>query len=181
MWSAIGRQFRLPAGFGGRVMGHVMELINAAPNREAIAALEIAPTDVVLEIGFGPGCAIEALAAMTPKGKVFGVDPSEEMLTSASRRNRGAIGEGRVRLMKGRADDWRLDPESIDKILAVNVAYFFEVDREFIAAQRILKPGGKCDLRHRQIVHVAVEIRESRHAPPLWTRRTRRDDRSRGI
>ena len=84
-------------------------------NREAIAALEIAPTDVVLEIGFGPGCAIEALAAMTPKGKVFGVDPSEEMLTSASRRNRGAIGEGRVRLMKGRADDWRLDPESSTK------------------------------------------------------------------
>jgi ubiquinone/menaquinone biosynthesis C-methylase UbiE len=143
MWSAIGRQFRLPAGFGGRVMGRVMELMNAAPNREAIAALEIAPTDVVLEIGFGPGCAVEALAALAPKGKVFGVDPSEEMLTSASRRNRRAIGEGRVRLMKGCADDLRLEPESIDKILAVNVAYFFEDDREFIAAQCILKPGGK--------------------------------------
>jgi SAM-dependent methyltransferase len=65
------------------------------------------------------------------------------MLTSASRRNRRAIGEGRVLLMKGRADDLRLEPESIDKILAVNVAYFFEGDIEFIAAQRILKPGGK--------------------------------------
>ena len=30
----------------------------------------------------------------------------------------------------------------IDKILAVNVAYFFEGDRELIAARRILKPGG---------------------------------------
>ena len=91
-------------------MGRVMELINAAPNREAIDALEIGPTDVVLEIGFGPGCAIGSLAEMAPRGKIFGVDPSEEMLTSASRRNSRAIAEGRVRLMKGRVDDLRLQP-----------------------------------------------------------------------
>ena len=82
-------------------MGHVMEVINAAPNRAAIAALEIVPTDIVLEIGFGPGCAVEALAAMTPRGKIFGVDPSEEMLAGASRRNSRPIHEGRVQLVKG--------------------------------------------------------------------------------
>ena len=146
LWSAIGLQFRLPAGFRGRLMGRVMEIINTAPNREAIAALEIIPTDVVLEIGFGPGRAVEALAAMTPKGRIFGVDPSKEMLACASLRNSRPIREGRVQLMKGLVDDLRLEPESIDKILAVNVAYFFEGDRELIAARRILKPGGRMAL-----------------------------------
>jgi len=125
-------------------MGRVMELINVAPNREAIDALEIGPTDVVLEIGFGPGCAIGSLAEMAPRGTIFGVDPSEEMMASAARRNSRAIAEGRVRLMKGRVDDLPLPPESIDKILAVNVAYFFDDDAgELGAARHLLKPGGK--------------------------------------
>jgi len=125
-------------------MGRVMELINVAPNREAIDALEIGPTDVVLEIGFGPGCAIGSLAELAPRGKIFGVDLSEEMMASAARRNSRAIAEGRVRLMKGRVDDLPLSPESIDKILAVNVAYFFDDDAgELRAARHLLKPGGK--------------------------------------
>ncbi len=125
-------------------MGRVMELINAAPNREAIDALEIGPTDVVLELGFGPGCAIERLAELAPRGKIFGVDPSEEMLIRASRRNSRAIAEGRVRLMQGRIEDARLRPSSIDKILAVNVVYFFdESGGELDEARRLLKPGGK--------------------------------------
>ena len=57
-------------------MGRVMEAINRAPNREAIAALAIAPADVVVEIGYGPGCAIETLAASAPRGRVYGIDPS---------------------------------------------------------------------------------------------------------
>ncbi len=125
-------------------MGRVMELINAAPNRKAIDALEIGPTDVVLELGFGPGCAIERLAELAPRGKIFGVDPSEEMLIRASRRNSRAIAEGRVRLMQGRIEDARLRPSSIDKILAVNVVYFFdESGGELDEARRLLKPGGK--------------------------------------
>ncbi len=125
-------------------MGRVMELINAAPNREAIDALEIGPTDVVLELGFGPGCAIERVAELAPRGKIFGVDPSEEMLIRASRRNSRAIAEGRVRLMQGRIEDARLRPSSIDKILAVNVVYFFdESGGELDEARRLLKPGGK--------------------------------------
>ena len=66
------------------------------------------------------------------------------MLISASRRN-SRCDRRRARAADARAAPTiaRLEPESIDKILAVNVAYFFEDDREFIAAQRILKPGGK--------------------------------------
>jgi len=144
VWRAIGRQFSCPSGLGGRLMGRVMEFINRAPNREAIASLEIEPSDVILELGFGPGCAIEILAAKAPLGRVYGVDPSEGMLASASRRNKHAIASGRVQLLQGRIDALPLRSGSIDKILAVNVVYFFdECGSEPREARRLLKPGGK--------------------------------------
>ncbi|BDV37046.1 class I SAM-dependent methyltransferase [Methylocystis bryophila] len=147
LWRAVGRQFRRPAGLGGRLMGHVMEWINRAPNREAIAALAIAPADVIVEIGYGPGCAIEALAASAPRGRVYGMDPSPAMLASASRRNREAVASGRVNLSQGDICDLRLAPESVDKILAVNVVYFLDEDGgELKEARRLLKPGGRIAL-----------------------------------
>ena len=143
-WRVIGRQFSCPSGFSGRLMGHVMELINEAPNREAIASLEIEPSDVIVELGFGPGRAIETLVAKAPLGRVYGVDPSEEMLASASHRNKHAIASGRVQLLQGKIDALRLQSGSIDKILAVNVVYFFEIfGGEIWEARRLLKPGGK--------------------------------------
>jgi len=143
-WRAIGRQFRQPAGLGGRLMGRVMELINREPNRAALTALEIEPTDVVAELGFGPGRAIEAMAERVSQGRIFGVDPSAEMLALAARRNRGPIASGRVNLTQGLIWDLRLPPGSIDKILAVNVVYFLADDGgELREAWRLLKPGGR--------------------------------------
>jgi ubiquinone/menaquinone biosynthesis C-methylase UbiE len=143
-WRVIGHQFSCPSGLGGRLMGSVMELVNEAPNRVAIASLEIEPSDVVVELGFGPGRAIETLVAKTPLGRVYGVDPSEEMLASASHRNKQAIACGRAQLRQGKIDALRLPSGSIDKILAVNVVYFFDqFGGELREARRLLKPGGK--------------------------------------
>jgi len=143
-WHAIGRQLSRPSGLGGRLTGHVMELLNEAPNREAIASLAIEPHDRVLELGFGPGRALRALVAMTPSGQVYGVDLSEEMLASASRRNKQATASGRLRLFHGEIESLPLEPGSIDKILAVNVVYFFDpLGKEIREARRLLKPGGK--------------------------------------
>lgn len=128
-------------------MGRVMEAINRTPNRETIAALAVAPTDVVVEIGFGPGCGIEALAARAPQGLIYGIDPSPEMFAAASRRNRKALAAERAILIQGRIRDLRLAPESVDRILAVNVVYFFDEEGdELNEAWRILKCGGRIAL-----------------------------------
>ncbi len=87
------------------------------------------------------------------------------MLAQASWRNRRAIGEGRVRLRLGRFDALPFAPESIDKILAVNVIYFFRKDADEIReAMRVLRPGGVMAVyaTHRSTMS-RVEICRTRH------------------
>jgi SAM-dependent methyltransferase len=143
-WHAIGHQLSRPSGIRGRLLGHVMAYVNEQPNREAIQSLDIGPSDIILELGFGPGRAIETLVSKTPHGKVFGIDPSEEMVAQASRTNRRWIDSGRVRLMQGYFNVLPWQSGTIDKILAVNVVYFFhESGAELREARRLLKPGGE--------------------------------------
>ena len=142
-WSGIGHQLKSPSGRAGRLTGQVMTVVNREPNRLAIEALQIGPADTVLELGFGPGVAIRAVAAAACQGLVLGINSSPEMLAQASRRNRRAIEEKRVQLRLGRFDALPWPPESADKILAVNVVYFFSASGDEIReAWRVLKPGG---------------------------------------
>jgi ubiquinone/menaquinone biosynthesis C-methylase UbiE len=120
-----------------------MALVNRQPNRIAIDALKIAPDDTVLELGFGLGMAIRTLTSMVPHGRVLGIDHSAAMLSQASRYNRRAIRNGRVQLQQGRFDTLPWGADTVDKILAVNVVYFFRADAsEIREARRVLRPGG---------------------------------------
>ncbi len=142
-WSAIGHQLRCPSGRAGLLTGQAMRLVNKEPNRLAVNALKIEPADTVLELGFGPGSAIQAMAAAAYQGLVLGIDRSPEMLAQATRRNKHAIREGRVQLFLGRFDELPWPAGSIGKVLAVNVVYFFQKDdREIREARRVLRPGG---------------------------------------
>ena len=65
------------------------------------------------------------------------------MLGQAAQYNRCAIRNGRVQLQQGCFDNLPWDAETVDKILAVNVVYFFRADAaEIREARRVLRPGG---------------------------------------
>jgi ubiquinone/menaquinone biosynthesis C-methylase UbiE len=120
-----------------------MSVVNKQPNHLAIRELSPQPTDTILELGFGPGGAIKAMAALAPNGLILGIDQSLDMLAHASRRNRLEIERERVQLRLGNFSALPWPARSIDKILAVNVVYFFGRDgREVREAWRVLKPGG---------------------------------------
>ena len=142
-WESIGHQLRCPAGRWGQLTGRAMAVVNRQPNRLSIEALDVRPTDTILELGFGPGAAIRALCALASRGLVFGIDQSPEMLAQASASNKQAIEAGRVQLRLGRFDALPWKADIVDKILAVNVVYFFSGRGDEIReARRVLRPGG---------------------------------------
>ena len=135
-----------PRGAAGRVTA--WEMAHRPSNRQrsrwAVSLLDVQPADQVLELGFGPGVAIAALAR-AGAGHVYGVDHSGVMLRQASRRNAAAIRAGRVTLIRASAD--QLPPAldgPFDAILAVNSLGFWPAPGQRLAElRRRLAPGGR--------------------------------------
>jgi ubiquinone/menaquinone biosynthesis C-methylase UbiE len=109
--------------------------------------LDPAPADRVLELGFGPGIALQAVARRVPRGRVVGVDHSEAMLRAARRRNARAVAEGRVELHVGRFEDLPDLGAPFDRIFAVNALMFTDdPDAVLRALRERLRPGGRLAL-----------------------------------
>ncbi len=143
MWTAIGRQLRHPRGPIGRVAGRLMRVVNREPYVAAIAALRLQPTDCVLELGCGPGEGVRLMARQVACGTVHAIDHSATTLAQARARNREAIRTGRVRLYRGSCEQLPFADSSVDKVLAVNVAYFWDDCRAVLReVRRVLRPGG---------------------------------------
>jgi SAM-dependent methyltransferase len=143
-WHELGRQLRNPTGRKGRWVGQLMSVVNQRPNLLAIEALQSAQADSMLELGVGSGWALGKLAGTAKLGRIWGIDQSTDMLLLAARRNRLATQQGRVSLAQARFDALPFSGAFFDRILAVNVAYFFERDgRDFREARRVLRPGGR--------------------------------------
>jgi len=84
------RQFEKPSGVLGWLTGQIMShrMSNIDRNLWTVSLLSPKPDDTILEIGFGPGVAIDAITGRIPKGKVIGLDHSIVMLNEATKRNR---------------------------------------------------------------------------------------------
>ncbi len=132
-----------PRGAAGVVMGWLMESVNAVQNRATVDALDPRPGAAVLEIGFGPGHALQMLAKSRPLGLVAGVDHSELMVARARRRLKADRGDAALDLRVGDAGDLPFPDERFDVVFAVNSFHHWP-DREGALAEMagVLKPGG---------------------------------------
>jgi ubiquinone/menaquinone biosynthesis C-methylase UbiE len=108
-----------------------------------ISLLEIKPGDRILEIGFGPGIAIELADRLAGDGRVVGLDHSEVMLRQATRRNATAVRDQRVKLLLGSVAELPRFEEPFDKVFTINSIHFWEEPLERLKElRRVLKPGG---------------------------------------
>jgi ubiquinone/menaquinone biosynthesis C-methylase UbiE len=108
-----------------------------------IARLGVRPADHVLEIGFGPGVAIELLSQRAVNGFVAGVDYSEEMIEMAEERNQEAIAAGKVELYRAKVEALPFEDGRFDKVLAIkSLAVWDDPAAGLKEIARILKPGG---------------------------------------
>jgi SAM-dependent methyltransferase len=144
MWHVLGAQLRNPTGVAGSIVGWLMALVNDEPNRLAIDALHLGPGETVLELGFGPGWSLRTIAARTRGARVYGVDQSARMLKQATHMNEVAVSSGRMVLVQGPFSPLPWIDEMFDKVLLVNVLYFFDSDgRDISEIHRVLRSGGR--------------------------------------
>src|ERR1700761_4219414 len=132
-----------PQGAFGVVMGWLMGGLNAAQNRATVDALDPPQGGAVLEIGFGPGQALEMLANKIPLGLVAGVAHSELMVARARRRLNGRRGDAALDLRLGEAGDLPFPDEKFDVAFAVNSFHLWpDPERGLAEMAGGLKPGG---------------------------------------
>jgi len=145
MRKAIVEQFKHPSGALGRLASWIMahRESNLRRNEWVVSLLEIEPQHRVLEIGPGPGIALQHAAKLAHQGLVVGVDHSELMVGTAAKRNAEAIALGRVELVHGTTESAIREAASFDRVYAVNVAQFWDAPGETLGTlRRAMVPEG---------------------------------------
>jgi arsenite methyltransferase len=111
-------------------------------NPTALATLS--PGEVVLDLGSGGGIDVLLSARrVSPGGKAYGVDMTDEMLELA-RKNKAEAGVGNAEFLKGHIEDVPLPDEHVDVVIS-NCVINLSTDKEKVIreAYRVLKPGGR--------------------------------------
>jgi len=138
-------QFKKPSGPFGHIVGWIMAArsSNRERSRWTAGLLHIDPDDRVLEIGCGPGVALQHVARRLLSGTILGIDHSPVMVEQAARRNREAIEAGRVLVRASTIEDVRAGDGPFTKIFSVNVIQFVPDQPAFFRVlYSILAPGG---------------------------------------
>lgn len=124
-----------------------------------VAALGLAPTDAVADIGAGTGYFTFRLSPLVPRGRVLAVDIQPEMLDEIAQRVT-ADGVENVVPVLGTVTDPGLEENSVDVALIVDAYHEFSHPREMMAAiRKALRPGGRVVLVEFRLEDPEVPIR----------------------
>lgn len=129
----------------GDTAGIPIEAITASlgcGNPSALAQLKTDET--VLDLGSGGGIDVFLSAKRVgPRGKVFGLDMTDEMLTLA-RENLRKAGVGNVEFLKGEIENIPLADATVDVVIS-NCVINLSADKDSVLREafRVLRPGGR--------------------------------------
>jgi arsenite methyltransferase len=111
-------------------------------NPTALATLS--PGEVVLDLGSGGGIDVLLSAKrVSPDGKAYGLDMTDEMLELAEK-NRTEAGVENVEFLKGQIEDVPLPEDYVDVVIS-NCVINLSTDKPKVISEafRVLKPGGR--------------------------------------
>jgi arsenite methyltransferase len=138
----LARQLSRPTGILGALVRRLMNRGNARMNAFAVRQLDLAPTDRVLEIGFGGGVTLPSFLGKA--AFVGGVDRSGDVVARARARYGAAVAAGRADFREGQVEALPFEPGTFDKVCTVNTVYFWtSLDAGFAEIHRVLAPGGR--------------------------------------
>jgi arsenite methyltransferase len=133
-------------GYSAAELGGLPEAAGAASlgcgNPTALATLS--PGEVVLDLGSGGGIDVLLSAKrVSPGGKAYGLDMTDEMLQLAEK-NKAEAGAENVEFLKGHIEEIPLPEDHVDVVIS-NCVINLSTDKPKVLSEafRVLKPGGR--------------------------------------
>src|SRR5260370_39316406 len=97
----------------------------------------------IVDVGCGGGRTVSKLAAIATKGKVYGVDYSEESVAASKRTNAHWIALGRLEIRYGSVSHLPFSDGMFDLVTAVETHFWWpNLPGDMREVFRVLKPGG---------------------------------------
>ena len=119
-----------------------MNIGHAKIRRWGLSHISIQPDSCVLDIGCGGGKAVQEIASSVSKGKVFGIDYSEDMVQLSKKVNDNLIKQGIVEIMYGAVSSLPFPDNMFDLVTTIETYYFWpDVMNDLREVKRVLKPG----------------------------------------
>ena len=138
------RQVRRPSDRTGRAVLERMNLSHAGVTAWGLDQVEIRDDFTILDVGCPGGRTVDRLAAIATRGKVFGIDYSEESVATSRDTNRHWIAEGRVDVQNGTVSQLSFPDQMFDLVTAVETHYYWpDLPRDVREVMRVLKSGGR--------------------------------------
>ena len=132
-----------PEGFLGRCMLRFMNFGHAPLTNWGLDHVAFSDGMTMLDVGCGGGATLKRLLIRSPKGKVYGIDISEESVAKAKKVNKDLL-DSQVFVEQGSADCLPWEDQTFDVVTAVETVYFWpDLPKCFHEVKRVLKSGGQ--------------------------------------
>lgn len=136
------KQAKNPRG----TIGSSMLFMNAAHTRLtnwALQKIHIREDAVILDIGCGGGKTIHSLSRVTPHGKIYGIDYSEQAVENSKKTNTKDVETEKVIIHQANVSSIPYNTNFFDLITALQTHYFWpDVENDMKEVFRVLKPNG---------------------------------------
>src|SRR3989338_1398888 len=154
----VGKEFVLKVGYPKEVIDKLpesmVESFTGANNPQPF--IDLKDGETVLDLGCGAGLDLYFYAkAVGEKGKVYGLDISEDMVNKA-KQNMELVGMKNAEISVGESDNLSFNDDFFD-VVASNGIYNLSPDKEAVMreAYRVLKPGGRtvfCEILLKELL-----------------------------
>jgi ubiquinone/menaquinone biosynthesis C-methylase UbiE len=159
------KQCRKPTGFFGRIVLRSMNRGHKVAEW-GLTHISIRPDEVILDVGCGGGKTVNRLAKRATKGKVYGVDYSEDSVKMAMKQNKKLIEADRVEIFHASVESLPFPDNFFNIVTAVETYYFWpNLIENLKEILRVLKPEGQLFLINEMYKHEKFEKRNAK-----WTK-----------
>jgi ubiquinone/menaquinone biosynthesis C-methylase UbiE len=135
-------QCQKPTGWLGRLALWNMNSRHSKVTNWGLGHVSIEQECTILDVGCGGGRTLSKLAAM--KGKVYGIDHSEESVAASKKTNARLINDGRVEVHHSSVSQLPFPEGTFDLVTAVETHFWWpDLPPDMREVFRVLKSGGK--------------------------------------